>query len=223
MSSNSTFRPARAGHGSVSRVIGLAAAAALLVPSLGAAQFRRAPDRAPDPVTRIERGMTIPVRTNEPINSRRSDDRIYTGIVDRDVRGNDGHLAIPRGSRVELIVRRSRNNSLALDLDSVTIRGQRYAIDTDPTRVTGTSGNDGFIGSILGSITGGSVRGNQVRIPRDTVLPFRLDRPLTVDIRGRAQPRDDRYRDDRDRNDRDRGDRGDRGDRDDRDDHDDRR
>src|SRR5258706_14539943 len=58
-----------------------------------------------DRVTRIEPGTVIAVRTNETIDVDRYEDRRYTGIVDQDVRGEDGRLAIPRGSSVDLIVR----------------------------------------------------------------------------------------------------------------------
>src|SRR4051794_32249111 len=52
--------------------------------------------------TTLERGTVIPVRTNEAVDVERRDNRVYTGIVDQDVRGDDGRLAIPRGAEVEL-------------------------------------------------------------------------------------------------------------------------
>jgi len=77
-------------------------------------------------VTKIERGTEIVVRTNQYIESDRRDNRVYTGTVDQDVRGLDGRLAISRGSQVEMIVRTAPDNDLILDLESVTIRGERY-------------------------------------------------------------------------------------------------
>src|SRR5213078_253190 len=59
--------------------------------------------------TRLEPGMTIPVRTNNSIEAGRSDYRVYTGTVDRDVRGDNDRIAIPRGSSAELIVRQQRD------------------------------------------------------------------------------------------------------------------
>src|ERR1043166_5142174 len=79
-------------------------------------------------VTRIEPGTNISVRTNDAIDVERFDNRVYYGIVDQNVRGTNGRLAIPRGSRVELIVRVMRDNDLVLDLESVNVNGQRYAI-----------------------------------------------------------------------------------------------
>src|SRR5206468_1993531 len=88
-----------------------------------------------DRITRIEPGTSISVRTNESIDVERNDNRVYTGIVDQDVRGDDGRLAIPRGSRVELVVRVARDNDLILDMDSVTVNGERYGIRTNTNRV----------------------------------------------------------------------------------------
>ena len=52
-------------------------------------------------MTRIEPGTQVLVRTTEPIDVNRSDNRVYPhGRVDQDVRGENGRLAIPRGARV---------------------------------------------------------------------------------------------------------------------------
>jgi len=164
----------------------------LIVPSLAFAQRDRGHD-----LTQLDSGMTITVRTNELIASRRNDDRVYTAIVDRDVWGHNHRLAIPRGSTAELIVRRGRNDSLILDLESIDVRGQRYGISTDPTRVRGTSGSDDLVGSIVGTITG--ARGNEVRIPRGSNVTFRLDRPLVVGVPDRGRTRDGYHYHDYDR------------------------
>jgi hypothetical protein len=109
--------------------------------------------------------------------------------VDQDVRGTNGRLAIPRGSTVELIVRVARDNDLILDLESVTVNGQRYAIKTDATRVE--SRPDGsLVGAIVGAVNGGEARGRSVRIPRNTVLNFRIDRPLTMGVADRGVDRE---------------------------------
>ena len=92
-------------------------------------------DRDSNRFTIVERGTVIPVRTDEAIDVERSDYRIYKGIVDKDVRGDDGRLAIPRGSEVELIIRTNSPNDLIIDLESVVANGQRYAIKTDAKRI----------------------------------------------------------------------------------------
>jgi hypothetical protein len=176
---------------SVKKVSGIAVALALCCsPIIVSAQRDPNRDRDRAPYTRLEPGMTISVRTNEPIDANRADYRVYTGIVTQNVLGGDRRVAIPRGSTVELIVRHSRNNELILDMESVTVNGQRYAVQTDPNQVVGTAGSDSIIGAIVGGISGGRVRGPNVRIPRDQVMTFRLERPLDVGVPDRGATRD---------------------------------
>src|SRR5947209_2336824 len=120
-----TLQTHKLSNAAIRSVSTLGVISALCLAPLGFSQDR---DRDRDRVTTLTRGTVIPVRTNEAIDVERSDNRVYTGITDQDVRGDDGRLAIPRGSRVELIVRVSHDNDLILDLDSVEVRGQRYAI-----------------------------------------------------------------------------------------------
>ena len=174
---------------------GLFAVSALCICSYASAQYDRDPARRPDPndgVTRLVPGTVIPVRTTEAIDVAKGDYRVYNGIVDQDVRGNDGRVAIRRGSNVELIVRFSRDNDMILDLDSVTSRGQRYAVKTDQKRVQ-SQYDTSLVGSIIGAINGGEARGRAVRIPRDTVVTFRLQRPLDVGVPDRGVTRDGRH------------------------------
>jgi len=140
-------------------------------------------------MTRLEPGTVIPVRTREAIDVERSGNRVYSGIVDQNVRGNNGRLAIPRGVNVELIVRTDRNNDLIIDLESVVVNGERYAIRTDANRVR-SQRDDTLVGGIVGAITGGEARGRAVRIPRDAVVTFRLERPLEMGVADRGVTRD---------------------------------
>jgi len=117
----------------------------------------------------IEAGTTINVRTIDAIDARDSDGRVFSGEIDQDVPSRSGNVAIPRGSRVDLNVKRVSDNEIALDLDSVTIAGQRYGIDTDDNVVTterrdGLGGNErtgkyvgggALLGAIIGAVTGG--------------------------------------------------------------------
>ena len=128
--------------------------------------------------TRLDPGTSIPVRTNEIIDSSRTDYRVYTATVDQDVRADNGRLAIPRGSTVELIVRTARDNDLILDLESVSVGNHRYAVRTDRTRVD--SGTNDLVGQIVGAISGD--RGRYVRLQQGTQLVFRLTQPLDVDV-----------------------------------------
>jgi len=172
-------------------------AMALCLSTLGAAQDRdrdrdRDRDQDRDRMTRLEPGTVIAVRTNESIDVERSDNRVYNGIVDQDVRGDNGRLAIPRGANVELIVRVARDNDLILDLESVVVNGQRYALRTDVNRVESQRDNS-LIGGIIGAISGGEVRGRAVRIPRDSVVTFRLQRSLDMGVVDRGIMRDGRH------------------------------
>jgi hypothetical protein len=97
----------------------------------------------------------------------------------------------------------SRDNDLILDLESVSVNGNRYAIKTDPNRQEAKR-DDSLVGSIVGAIRGGEARGRTVRIPRDSVLSFRLDRPLDMGVADRGRDREGRhyhdyYDDDHDR------------------------
>ena len=118
----------------------------------------------------IPAGTNIPVRTNETINVHGSPDRrVYTGVVQSDVLDRDGRVAIARGSSVELMVRDIGNHTLALDLDSVTVNGKRYSVESSEVTRTGHEkegvganartgkfvGGGALFGTIVGAIAGG--------------------------------------------------------------------
>jgi hypothetical protein len=115
-------------------------------------------------------GTEITVRTDENISLDKWDrGRIYPATVDRDVFASDGDMIIPRGSPAELIVRQVGPHELALDLDSVVIRGRRFVVNAPGEAVdaygragvgknerTGKFVGGGAIaGSIIGAIAGG--------------------------------------------------------------------
>lgn len=120
-------------------------------------------------VRTIADGTTVSVRTNETIDAKKSDGRVFTGVVDQDVTDANGNVAIPRGSNAELIVTQGSNKELSLDLESVTVNGQRYAVTADPSQIS-SGERDGIgknkrtgvfigggtaIGAIVGAIAGG--------------------------------------------------------------------
>lgn len=129
-----------------------------------------------DAASTIATGVTIPVRTSETIDAKTADGRVFTGVVDEDVRDLDGRVAIPRGSTAELMVKRN-GNELSIDLESLTVKGQRYAVeaDTNPVGTTGVSqtietgagsigankdtatyiGGGALLGTVIGAIAGG--------------------------------------------------------------------
>jgi len=142
-----------------------------------------------DRIARLEPGTLIPVRINQAIDVEKGDNRVYTGTVDADVRGDRGRIVAPRGSTVEMMVRFEPDNDLNLDLESIVVNGQRYAVRSDEKHIESRR-DDSLVGSIVGAINGGEVRGRAVRVPRDTVITFRLARPLEVGIEDRGVTRD---------------------------------
>jgi hypothetical protein len=134
-------------------------------------------------------GTQVVVRTNQPIEIHQWDrGRIYPAHVAEDVYARDGDLAIPRGSYAELIARKTGPDQMALDLESVTVNGKRYAMDTAGPQFNMPE-NDynsgaGLIGNIVGAISGGQVqvetRGNEIRVPPDANITFQVQEPLHV-------------------------------------------
>lgn len=130
-------------------------------------------------------GTQISVRTNEPIEVHTWDrGRIYPARVARDVYARDGDVAIPRGAYAELIVREIGPGQMALDLESVAVNGRRFVMDTTgPSFPAGEYNNGaGLLGNIVGAISGGRVqvetRGNEIRVPPDSMITFQLQEPM---------------------------------------------
>ncbi len=167
--------------------------ALLCVPQGSFAQNRDYDHHDYDQVKRLDAGTRIRVRADEPIDSREGDRRIYRGFVVDDVRGDNGRLVVPAGSPVELKVRVMPDSDLRLDLESINIRGQRYTVDTDPKHVEAQQ-QGGVIGGIVGALSNGQIGGREVHIPRDSVLTFRLERPLVTGAQDYDRGRDSRDR-----------------------------
>lgn len=159
-------------------LIGAAVIAALCVVPVSSGQERDR-DKDKDRITKIDPGTLIAVRTNETIDTDKKDDLMYTGFVDQDVRGENGRLTIPGGALVELAVSAARDNDLVIDLESVRVDGQRYAVSADANRDEARR-DDNLVGTIVGADTGEQVRGRAVRIRRNTILAFRTERPLEL-------------------------------------------
>ena len=127
------------------------ASAAIFSATIGSAQPARAQIvNSTDARSTIAAGVAVPVRTSETIDANAADGRIFTGVVDQDVSDTNGRIAIPRGSTAELIVKRS-GNELSIDLESLTINGERYAVDAN-TNPVGTSGVASTIETGAGTI-----------------------------------------------------------------------
>jgi len=118
---------------------------------------------------RIDSGTTVMVRTNESIDAKESDGRVFTGTVAQDVLNRAGTIVIPKGSDVEMIVKNTSNDDIALDLQSVMVNGERYSVETSDQVVTGDRkegigtnkrtgkyvGGGALLGAVIGAVAGG--------------------------------------------------------------------
>jgi hypothetical protein len=68
--------------------------------------------------------------------------------------------------------------------------GQRYAVDTAAVEV---DTNPGLNGSVVGQVHGGAWRGRSVKIPRGTLIGFRLQRALMMGVADRGVTRDGKH------------------------------
>ena len=140
------------------------AAAAMIQPTFAQVQAR----------TTIDADTTLTVRTTEAIDVKTADGLIYKGTIEEDVLDRNGDVAVPAGSTVELMARKS-GDEMTLDLESLNVNGRRYAVVADQSTV-GTSGQlesgartiganrdtavyvggGALLGTIVGAITGGA-------------------------------------------------------------------
>ena len=177
------------------------------------------------PLTRIEPGTTIAIRTSDYIDSNRADGRVFRGTVAEEVRGENGRVGIPRDAPVELMVGAQPDHDLVIDIESVMVDGRRYAVRAEPSRIDAGHDRDGVggnqrtgeyvgggaaLGAIIGAIAGGGkgaavgaaagaaagagsqmvTRGREVRIPRESLLTFRIERPMEMGVADRGVTRD---------------------------------
>jgi uncharacterized protein YcfL len=120
-------------------------------------------------------GALIPVRSEETIDAAvATAGQTYAAEVTRDIQDADGAVVIPRGSNAQIIIRSAEKggrikgaSDLVLDLDSVSVEGRRYRLDTQDmiekgrdgvgaNRRTATfTGGGAAVGAIIGAIAGG--------------------------------------------------------------------
>jgi len=120
-------------------------------------------------------GALIPVRTEETIDAAvAAPGQTYAAEVTRNVTDADGAVVIPRGSNAQIIIRSATRggrikgaSDLDLDLDSVSVEGHRYRLETQDVikkgrdgvgknrRTAEFTGGGAAIGAIIGAIAGG--------------------------------------------------------------------
>lgn len=135
-------------------------------------------------------GTEIRVRTDGPVTVANWDrGRIYTAHLATDVWGDDRNVAIPRGANCEIIVRQVAPGELALDLESLTVEGRRYAMDAAGPQFNMNqeqyNSGAGIIGNIIGAITGTQgqnvqYKGDRINVPAGSEITFRLQQPLRI-------------------------------------------
>ena len=123
----------------------------------------------------VAAGTAIPVRSEETIDSAvASPGQSYAAEVTKDILDAAGDVVIPRGSNAQIVIRSASKggrfrgaSDLVLDLDSVSVGGQRYELNTADyvakgrdgvgknRRTAEFTGGGAAIGAIIGAIAGG--------------------------------------------------------------------
>jgi hypothetical protein len=124
---------------------------------------------------RVPAGTEVSVRTEETIDSSKAvEGQTFPADVTKAVRDESGDVVIPRGANASIIIRSASAGGkikgaadLVLDLESVSIDGRRYALDTvdlaqrgregvGANKRTGEfAGGGAALGAIIGAIAGG--------------------------------------------------------------------
>lgn len=120
-------------------------------------------------------GALLPVRTEETIDAAvATGGQTYAAEITRDVLDAAGAVVIPRGSNAQIVIRSATKggrikgaSDLILDLDSVSVAGRLYRLDTEDmvkkgrdgvgaNKRTGIfTGGGAAVGAIIGAIAGG--------------------------------------------------------------------
>ncbi|MBZ5584513.1 MAG: hypothetical protein LAQ30_20330, partial [Acidobacteriia bacterium] len=144
------------------------------------AQAPAAPPSAQAPVAttrtyELPAGAEVSVRTNEAIDSATAaEGQTFDAQVTRDAKDADGNVVIPRGSPARVVILSASRggkfrgaSDLVLDLQTVTIGGRPFRIDTADVgqkgkagigankRTLEMTGGGAALGAIIGAIAGG--------------------------------------------------------------------
>ena len=158
---------------------------------------------SPDDFKMIPKGTLITIRSSETIDSRTAwIGQLFVATIDGNISDYAGRLAVPKGSKAELVLQRKKDSTTAdsefvLDLEAVTVAGIRYfAVENNANveeklgqragadRLTKDMVGRGWAsGSLNGAIPGGEkvaggralTKGKRVWVPAETVLHFTLE------------------------------------------------
>ena len=155
----------------------------------------------------VPAGTELMVRTIETIDSRNSGaDQSFSGLVEQSVSDQSGHAIIPEGSSAQLVIRQGSANGktgspeMVLDVQSITVGGRRYLVGTSELTEDGDGGigatrrtvetiaGSAAVGTIIGAFPVGGTgvttqvltKGRDVKVPAETLLRFRMDKPVTL-------------------------------------------
>lgn len=122
----------------------------------------------------IPSGTRVQIRTNENITAdKQSVGRTYSAEIADNVLGENGQILIPRGSPATLVIERmgtqnlGTSNEVALGLQSVSIGGQTYDVQSNAVNRAGNNGigmnkrtaemtgGGALLGTVVGAIAGG--------------------------------------------------------------------
>ncbi len=183
---------------------------------------RPRPDRAAIKTTTFEitSGTEIAVRNDELIDSSKAvEGQTYAAEVTDDVRDAKGDVVIPRGANAQLVIKSVSSGSrihgasdLVVDLQSVSVAGQQYALAATDfvekgkdgvganKRTAEYAGGGAALGAVIGAIAGQGkgaalgaasgagagalteiiTKGGAVKIPAETLMTFKLEKPVRI-------------------------------------------
>jgi BON domain-containing protein len=164
----------------------------------------------------IDQGTQLAIRLVDPIDSEKNQTGdVFHATINAAIT-SDGELAVPTGADVtgHLVDVKSAGkfkgqSVVVLQLDSLSVGGRTYTLQTDQYRKEGSSrgkntaekvGGGAIIGGIIGAIAGGGKgaaigtaagagvgagaqevsKSQQIKLPSETVLNFTLQAPITV-------------------------------------------
>jgi hypothetical protein len=165
-------------------------------------------------------GTELSVRSEEAIDSATAaEGQTYAAEITDDVLDGAGDVVIPHGSNAQVVIRSASKggrfrgaSDLVLDLQSISVEGQKYLISTSDLKQSGKqgiganqrtaeyTGGGAALGAIIGAIAGGGkgaaigagsgagagaltqvlTKGGSIRVPAETVLTFKLDKPVQI-------------------------------------------
>jgi hypothetical protein len=167
----------------------------------------------------IPAGTELAVRTNETIDTEQPvAGMTYEAQLTRPIMGSGNDLLVPEGAIARLRVVRLEEpgavgtGELSLALDSITVGGRTYNVETLAVDVEGEEGlganrrtatmvgGGAALGTLIGAVAGGGsgaaigaavgaaggaaaqvlTRGDQIRVPAETVLTFQTNQPLRL-------------------------------------------